>query len=244
MTFRNVQIPKGLNALFENCTFEGVTWVEGERDITTSSGAVTTNKDEGMNWSKRKVSGSGTSFSKDTVLVSSGTPGSGEWITKGSQTGNNLRFNNCSFSGPIAGNYATAYTHFANSWEFTGATVFNNTADQSATIVSPQVNVEMGSFTDPSTAPSTLVGVVVAGNLDIRGSGIVDGSIIITGDGAGNTTQGWFGPSDSSTNPNSPMPEGGWGHLNIRYNQYRPLPDGIDMAIDLLPEIDTYLEKQ
>ena len=80
----------------------------------------------------------------------------------------------------------------------------------------PQTNIEMGSFTDPSQAPSTLIGVVVTGNIDIRGSSVVDGSIIVTGDGAGNTTQGWFGPSDSSTDPNTAMPQGGWGHLNIR----------------------------
>ena len=67
----------------------------------------------------------------------------------------------------------------------------------------------MGSFTDPAAAPSTLVGVCVAGNIDIRGQSVVDGSIIVTGDGAGNTTQGWFGTSDSSTDPSNAMPEGG-----------------------------------
>jgi hypothetical protein len=240
MTLRNVQIPKGLNALFDNCTFEGVTWVEGERDITTSSGAVTQSPSEGMNWAKRKVSGD--NFSKDKILLSSGTPSSGQTITKGSQRGNNLRFNNCNFRGPVAGNYATAYTHFANSWEFTGATMFDNQVDQTATIVSPQVNIEMGSFTDPNEAPSTLVGVVVAGNIDIRGSSNVDGSIIVTGDGAGNTTLAYFGASDSSTDPNAPMPEGGWGRLNIRYNPTRSLPDGIDIAVDILPQPGSYRE--
>src|SRR5947208_11730269 len=117
--------------------------------------------------------------------------------------------------------------------ELTEATVFDNQYDQTATLVIPHTNVEMGSFTDPSKAPSTLTGVVVAGNLDIRGSSVVDGSIIITGDGAGNTTQGWFGPSDASTDPTSPMPEGGWGHVNIRYNPNRALPDGINVAIDI-----------
>jgi len=241
MTFRNVQIPKGLNALFDNCKFEGVTWVEGERDITTSTGAITYDKNEGMNWAKRKVAGD--NFSASKPLVGAGqTPATGETRTRGSERGNNLRFNNCTFEGPIAGNYATAYTHFANSWEFTGATMFNNQVDQTATIVSPQVNIEMGSFTDPNSAPSTLIGVVVAGNIDIRGSSNVDGSIIITGDGAGNTTLAYFGASDASTDPNSPMPEGGWGRLNIRYNPHRALPDGINLAIDLMPVIGTYSE--
>ena len=48
--------------------------------------------------------------------------------------------------------------------------------------------------------------------------------------------------SDAATDPNTPMPEGGWGHLNIRYNPNRALPDGINIAIDILPDITTYLE--
>lgn len=239
MTLRNVIIPKGLNALFDNCTFEGVTFVDGERDITKSNGTVSTDKNDGMSWAQRKISGD--NFSKDKVLLSSGSTSSGQTITQGSKNGNNLRFNNCTFNGPIAGNYATAYTHFANSWEFTGATLFDNRVDQTATIVSPQVNIEMGSFTNPDAAPSTLIGVVVAGNLDVRGTSVVDGSIIITGDGAGNTTLGYFGASDSDTDP-SALPEGGYGRLNIRYNPHRALPDGINVAIDITPDVTTYRE--
>ncbi len=233
MTFRNVTIPKGLNALFENCTFEGVTFVDGERNITKSNGSVTYSSSDGMSWAQRPMSGQ-PSFNKNTPLTSQST--------QGSSKGNNIRFNNCNFNGPIAGAYATAYTHFANSWEFTGATRFDNQVDQTATVVAPQTNIEMGSFTNPGEAPSTLVGVVVAGNIDIRGTSTVDGSIIVTGDGAGNTTLAYFGASDSDTNP-SALPEGGFGRLNIRYNPYRALPDGINIAIDILPEPDTYREE-
>jgi hypothetical protein len=240
MTFRNVVIPRGLNALFDNCTFEGVTFVETERNITRAGGSVTTSSGDGMSWAQRRISGS--SFSTNTVLLGNGqSTSSGQTLTHGSVNGNNLRFNDCTFRGPLAGNYATAYTHFANSWEFTGATRFDNQVDQTATIVSPQVNIEMGSFTDPAQAPSTLVGVVVAGNIDIRGYSNVDGSIIITGDGAGNTTLAYFGASDSSTNAGA-MPEGGYGKLNIRYNPHRTLPDGINIPIDILPNISSYTE--
>jgi hypothetical protein len=69
----------------------------------------------------------------------------------------------------------------------------------------------------------------------------VDGSIIVTGDGAGNTTLSYFGPSDGDTNP-SAMPEGGYGRLDVRYNPYRALPDGINIAIDVLPDSNSYLE--
>jgi hypothetical protein len=229
--FVNVRIPKGMNALFDNCTFDGVTFIELQTNITNSSGQTTTNYNDGKTWAQKMTSGS---FSTNTVLTSSNSTGYVQ--------GNNLRFNDCTMNGPLASDVPTAYTHFANSWEFTGATTFNNTADQTATMVCPQTNIEMGSFTDPSKAPSTLVGVVVTGNIDIRGSSVIDGSIIVTGDGAGNTTQGWFGPSDASTDTGSQMPEGGWGRLNIRYNPNRAMPDGINVAIDVLPDPDTYAE--
>jgi Tfp pilus assembly protein PilX len=230
LTLRNVQIPKGLNALFDNCIFEGVTYVDGTRNITTPSGAVTYNKDDGMTWAKRMISGT---FANTTTLTSTNS--------RGFTDGNNLRFNDCTFSGPLIGAYATAYTHFANTWEFTGATLFNNKVDQTATLVSPQVNIEMGSFTNPALAPSTMVGVVVAGNIDIRGSTVIDGSLIVTGDGAGNTTLSYWGNNDGASDPGA-MPEGGYGRISLRYNPYRAMPDGINTSVDLLPQVFSYQE--
>lgn len=235
VTFQNCIIAKGTNALFNNCTFKGVTFIDMTHDITNSAthsgGTIVTDKDSGMTWSQRMKSGT---FANTTTLTSSNSYGYVD--------GNNVRFNNCTFNGPLVGTDATAYTHFSNSWEFTGSTMFDNQVDETATIICPNTNIEMGSFTDPTQAPSTLKGVVVAGNIDIRGTSNVDGSIIITGDGAGNTTLGYFGPSDGDTDP-SAMPEGGYGRLNIRYNPYRTLPDGINIAIDITAQTDTYLEK-
>ncbi len=210
MTFNNCRIPKGLNARFSNCTFNGVTFVDLNPTILNSSNQPTTNASDGMAWSQKMKSGS---FSNTTVLTATNSSGFSE--------GNNLRFDNCLIHGPLASSVPTAYTHFGNSWEFTGSTLFDNQADQTATLLCPNTNIEMGSFTDPAAAPSTLIGVCVTGNIDIRGSSVVDGSIIVTGDGAGNTTQGWFGPSDSNTDATSAMPEGGYGRLYIRYNPYR-----------------------
>jgi Tfp pilus assembly protein PilX len=234
MTFKNCRIPKGLNALFQNCTFEGVTFVELTTAITNGSGQVTTSSADGATWSRKMVSGS---FSNTTVLTSANS--------QGYQKGNNLRFDNCTIKGPLVSDVPTAYTHFTNSWEFTGSTKFDNTwvdasGHTTATIIGPQTNIEMGSFTDPAKAPSTLKGVVVAGNIDIRGSSLVDGSIIVTGDGAANTTLGWFGASDSETDTAGPMPEGGYGRLTVRYNPYLPLPDGINMAIEIAPVVNEY----
>ena len=285
MTIRNCTIPKGLNALFDNVKFEGVTFVDDEKTITTSGGSTTTSASEGMNWARRRASGTGSITTsgdfRDTnadgkwdqykisgmsnyanitswdakgqaiLTAAAGSfsygTGTADLKTKGSTLGNNVRFNNCAFEGPVTGSYATAYTHFANSWEFTGATKFDNkwidpsSGQTTATIVSPQVNIEMGSFTDPTQAPSTLTGVVVAGNIDVRGSSRVDGCIIITGDGAGNTTLAYFGASDSSTDP-SANPEGGYGKLNIRYNPTLKLPDGILMPVDIAAMQGTYSE--
>ena len=85
--------------------------------------------------------------------------------------------------------------------------------------------------------------MVVAGNIDIRGNTLIDGSVIVTGDGAGNTTLGWFGNNDANTDPNAVPTDGtGWGKLNLRYNPYRALPDGINIAIDILPQPGSYAE--
>jgi len=230
VTFENVRIPKGLNALFKNCTFKGVTWVDLETNITNTSNQTTTDPSAGMTWSKRMVPGKG-SFSSTTPLNATNS--------LGFQNGNNLRFDNCTFNGPVTSANPTAYTHFTNSWEFTGATYFNNTVDPTCTILAPQTNIEMGSFSDPNSAPSTLVGVVVAGNIDIRGRSVVDGSIIVTGNGASNTTLAYFGSSDSASDPNA-MPEGGYGRLYMRYNPSRTMPNGISLPISLTPTVNSF----
>jgi hypothetical protein len=230
ITFNNVIIPKGLNALFDNCTFNGVTYADMTHDITSPTGGVTTDPNDGMTWAKKMKSGT---FSSSTVLTSTNS--------YGYSLGNNIRFNDCKFNGPLVSGNATAYTHFSNSWEFTGATAFNNQVDQTATIVCPNTNIEMGSFSDPAASPSTLIGVVVAGNIDIRGMTYIDGSIIVTGNGAGNTTLGWFGNNDANTDPNSVPPEG-WGKINVHYNPTRAMPDGINLPVDLMPVAASYRE--
>jgi hypothetical protein len=230
MTFVNCTIPKGLNALFQNCTFQGVTHVQLVTNITNSGGSASTLASDGMAFSQKMKSGN---FSNSTTLTSANS--------YGFVNGNNLRFDNCLMNGPLTSDVPTAYTHFSNSWEFTGSTTFNNTFDQTATIIAPQTNIEMGSFTDPSASPSTMIGVVVVGNIDIRGNTLVDGSVLVTGDGAGNTTLGWFGASDASTDPNA-IPAEGWGKINLRYNPNRALPDGINVSIDILPNPSSYLE--
>jgi hypothetical protein len=82
-------------------------------------------------------------------------------ITKGSQLGNNVRFNNCTFEGPVPATMRrrtrTSATRGVHRLD-----VANNTADATATIVSPQANIEMGS--SPILRPPARWSAVVAGN--------------------------------------------------------------------------------
>ena len=163
--------------------------------------------------------------------------------------GNNLHFSGCSFNGVLTADVPTAYTHFAASWEFDGATAFNNQVDQSVTIMAPNTNIEMGSYVDPSGNPSTLVGVVVAGNIDIRGSAVVDGSLLVTGAGAMNTTLGYFGSTDQgqAVPPLSQLPSGAnghYGHLIFRSNPTRGMPNGINIPVLAVPQSATYRIQQ
>lgn len=227
VNFKNVVINRGTNALFVNCTFDGVTFVDGAYTMAQST----------------------SDYSK----------------------GNNLRFESCTFTGPIAqgdtqatGNNRAAaptnYTDYTNSWEFTGATVFDlarpskdGSADsaalsqikEQATIMAPQTNIEMGSFTAPGQATCSFQGIVVAGCFDCRGTADIDGTIIVPSTGAGNATLGYFGPNDNATSQGEPDPSmvsGSYGRVHVRFNPYRTLPDGISLPISVLPDISSWHE--
>ena len=241
VNFTNVRIPKGLNAKFINCTFNGYTYVDMTTKIVDPTNAANTNSDgstpdpsAGMRWAQQMTSGS---FSANTTLTSSNSTAF--------QQGNNLHFSGCTFNGVMGAATPTAYTHFGNSWEFDGTTNINNQVDGSVTIMAPNTNIEMGSYVDPAANPSTLIGVVVAGNIDVRGSAIVDGSMIVAGNGAQNTTLGYFGTTDSgqAVPTLSQLPStanGQYGHLYFRYNPNRGMPNGIKIPVMTLPQYATY----
>jgi hypothetical protein len=239
--FVNCKIAKGTNALFQNCTFEGVTYVDLETRVTTTGNhnttdAITDDPGMGMTWAKKMKSGS---FSPSTALTSTNSYGFCD--------GNNLRFDACKINGPLASAVPSAYTHLANNWEFDGATVFNNTSDPTATILAPNTNVDCGSFLAPPTGPlptSSLTGVVVAGNVNMRGGAWnVDGSIITLGKNASggpmNTTLGYFGPDDAATDPHA-IPLGGFGRIALRYNPIHAMPAGILVPLTVIRMPQTY----
>ncbi|HVX85143.1 MAG TPA: hypothetical protein VH253_10045 [Phycisphaerae bacterium] len=240
VVFNNVRIPKGLNAKFINCTFNGYTSVKMTTKIVSPNNSQNTNPDGstsdpngGMAWAQQMNSGI---FSANTTLTSSNSVAYAN--------GNNLHFSGCTFNGVMTADIPTSYTHFADSWEFDGNTTMNNQVDQTVTIMAPQTNIEMGGFTNPGANPSTLVGVVVAGNIDIRGTATVDGSLLVTGNGAGNTTLGYFGSTDSGNDVPSPseLPSGvsSYGHLFFRFNPGRGMPNGITIPVVASAQINTY----
>jgi hypothetical protein len=239
--FVNCKIAKGTNALFQNCTFEGVTYVDLETHVTTTGNHNTTDPStddpsKGMAWAKKMKSGT---FSSTTALTATNSYGFSD--------GNNLRFDACKINGPMASAVPSAYTHLANNWEFNGTTVFNNTSDPTATILAPNTNVDCGSFDAPPTGPlptSSLTGVVVAGNVNMRGGAWnVDGSIITLGKNASggprNTTLGYFGDTDAAVDPDA-IPTGGFGRIALRYNPTRTMPSGIRVPLTVIRMPDTY----
>lgn len=193
-TFVNVRIPPGLNALFDACTFHGVTFVELETDIRCA---------DGIAYSKRMKSAR---FTRRTIL-------SGHNSLAYSY-GNNLRFNDCSIFGPLAADVPTADTAFANAWQFTGTTTFYNAAaDPTAAIVAPRTHVELNLMADH---PMTLTGGLIAGSLTLRGQAHLDGFLLTTS--ARPTTIGHlpdhpfpdatWGRITLRQNPSRPLPTG------------------------------------
>ena len=223
MTFTDVKIPRGTNALFRGCTFIGVTWVETETDCT----------DPNWNYSGSvEPDGSGGFIERFPDMVS--VLGNEE-IQDTRAYSNNLRFEDCTFLGSLAGERPGEYTHWRNKIQMTGNTrCFIDPYDpdllaeidaaslQSAllgmreedraelarsSILMPGWSVDVGNFENDSATKIKLSGTIVAGLIDIRGTADVHGTVLMTyrpesGSGplfyggtpdAFNTTLGYFG---------------------------------------------------
>lgn len=118
MTFENVRIPIGSNALFENCTFVGVTYIETEPDCVHENwnyaGALQRIEDppaSGTYVYELKFPGLEAELAgapvPDTRIIS-----------------NNVRFHGCTFLGSISGIKPDEYTHWRNKVQITGETRF------------------------------------------------------------------------------------------------------------------------
>lgn len=226
MLFNNVRIPIGTNALFEDCTFVGVTWVETLEDVDDPNwnfaGAVQPDGSGGYEVQfEEVVAESGGIEYEDTRSVS-----------------NNVRFHDCTFLGSIAGDVPSEFTHWRNKIQVTGESRFfldpedPNLANQPdgfvlqavlqsidpsdreqlsrSSVLMPGWSVEIGAFQNDESLGVILTGTIVSGLLDLRGVIEVHGAILstyrpVSGLGplfyggeadAFNTTIGYFGPLD------------------------------------------------
>ena len=250
-TFRDVKIPMGTNAVFKNCRFIGVTFIE----------TATDNADPNFNYAGMQEPDGSIKFTNIAANVD-GNP-----LTDTKGVSNNLRFHNCTFEGMLASDSPDAYTHVRNKVQVTGKANFkieksNELSDaekaffKRSTLMLPQLSVDMGTFLEPNDDGewTRLDGTIVAGVFDIRGTATIDGSIITTyeplpGEGglaqggnpaAFNTTIGYF--ESTAGDGEGEIPAGGYGKIIIRYDPTRQLPDGINGPIELRGELDTYYE--
>jgi len=250
MTFRNVSIPKGTNALFINCRFIGVTFVETE----------TQNTGEDYNYAGMQDA-SGDPKHPDRFVEIDGVE---VYDTK--TVSNNIRFDDCTFEGAIVSDVPEEYTHTRNKIAFTGSTQFeiedsNELSDgekllfQRSSLLVPQYSVELGTFIAPhdSSEKIELSGTIVAGLIDMRGQVDIDGSLLTTfnpqrdtgpvlGDTSPqfNTTLGYFSAAQGDLEAEAPV--NGLGLIHVRYNPDLPLPDGILGPVEVIPLWDTYFE--
>ena len=200
--FNNLMIPVGTNALFINCKFEGVTFIE----------VISDNGDENFNYIGMQESDGSNRHPDFDAQVNGATvdtsPGAnGQRGTKA--FGNNIRFDRCTFEGPLVSGSTSGdpaletqqpdqYTHTRNKVTFTGETTFDFDAEtddelrelfQRSSLLLPNMSVEMGTHFNPddpeastfnTLEPLELSGAIVAGLIDIRGAVTINGTLITT----------------------------------------------------------------
>jgi hypothetical protein len=226
VVFGDVKIPMGTNALFVDCWFIGVTWIETTEDCT----------DNDWNYVGARELGPGgvpqLRFPEMTVDIN------GVTYSDTTPFSNNLRFDSCTFLGTLAGDRPLEYTHWRNKVQLTGNTRFfidpedeDMLAEPDAAILHgmllamPEVNreemaktsmmlpgwsVDVGNFDSDTSTKVKLTGTIVTGLIDVRGSADIHGTLLTTfrpvelqgplayggTPDAFNTTLGYFGGDD------------------------------------------------
>jgi hypothetical protein len=143
MVFKNVVIPEGLNALFDNCTFVGVNRVEAYSDNThvnwslyggmESDGvlppqpnAEPLDKSDFLRYTTGNVTDGPSNYDDfpDPPVINGATVVGADRDTK--QYSNNIRFHDCLIVGSVVTDVPSTYTHVRNKMQFTGATRFTD----------------------------------------------------------------------------------------------------------------------
>jgi hypothetical protein len=248
VTFDNVLIPVGTNALFRNCTFVGVTYID----------TVVDNVDPDFNYAGMQEADGTLKHPDRTAMVN------GAEVADTKTVSNNIRFDNCTFNGSVVTQSPNEFTHVRNKLTFTGTTRFilespltdaEKMLFKRSTLLAPHFSVEMGTFIAPEDDLETveLSGTIVTGVLDMRGQVKIIGTLLTTfnpvsntGPVLGNTspqfntTLGYF--SSASGDLESELPSSGLGVIQVIYDPTTPLPDGILGNIDITPSLATYRE--
>jgi hypothetical protein len=156
-----------------------------------------------------------------------------------------VRFDNCTFNGPIITNVPNQLKWQNNCLYFTGEAAFNNTSSiQEATILAPHFNVNLGNTNPVQSDNNILTGAIVGGIVDVRGNAQIYGTIISMCD----TTQ-WS--SGYVTNIGATLGDGGSettevddiGVISITPEEDKMLPSGITTPILIKPLQGTYSEE-
>lgn len=205
-TFANVKIPKNTNALFENCTFVGVTYLQTNTDCAHH------------NWNYvgalKKVQTAPGVYQYIPHFPELTAESNGVIVTDTRIEANNIRFHNCTFLGSLAGDRPIEYTHYRNKIQMTGNSRFyidpadpdlaqqpdaqnlitmlnlippaNRAEMEKSSILAPGWSIDVGNFTnetnpDPTLTPKIkLKGTIIAGILDVRGTADVHGTLLMT----------------------------------------------------------------
>jgi Tfp pilus assembly protein PilX len=195
-TFSNVILPINRHALFKNCTFQNVLYVDSSKTNTNKSYT------------------------------------------------NNVRFENCTFNGPIVTNTPQSLNWVNNCLYFTGTATFDNeSAVQDATILAPHFNVNLGNTNPQKSDNNVLTGAIVGGIVDVRGNAQVYGTIISMAD-TSSYTSGYV------TNIGATLGDGGSettevgdiGVIGITPKPDALLPSGIMSPIIIKPDPKSYCE--
>lgn len=143
MVFRDAVIPEGLNALFENCTFVGVTRVEVYNDNAHVNWSLygSMESDGVLPPEPNEEPLDKSDFDRYTTGAVTDGPSNYEdfpdppvingFVVTGSERdtkrySNNLRFHDCLIVGSVVSDVPSTYTHVRNKLQFTGATRFTD----------------------------------------------------------------------------------------------------------------------
>ena len=208
--FKDVHIPMGTNALFEDCTFVGVTYVETYTANTHDAWRYygVQNPDLSMKYPPLPAASDAqldNDYYDATIIkpASFNVPRlevSGTRYVDTKPLSNNIRFNDCLFVGSVVADKPQVYNPIRNKIAFTGATRFytqhpdepENTAlnpDEAdlpliaqSSLMLPHYSVDIGTNNASSSQDVNLQGLIIAGVLDIRGNTTLDGALLLTFD--------------------------------------------------------------